>query len=418
MHITFSILSMLVFLWPSYAQEVEKTDYMGWHAYKLSNQYNTVYVTPEIGGRVIQLEFNKRKLFWMNPGLYGVISPKTGLDKNGEWLNYGGEKLWPAPQGWDNDKQWHGPPDPVLDGGVYYSEELDDSVVYLKSKPDTVKGIQFERRISLMPYATGVDIMATMTNVSAEPVRWGIWSNAQLDASYQGEINRKFKVYCPLNPASKFIRGYNVLFGLVNNPQWQIDNNMMVIHYKHLVGKAVVDSDAGWVATVNGETGDVFVQKFEYDHAALYPDNASVEVWTQGLGAFYAWGKTNIMPDDVSKNPYLVECETISPFAMLLPGEKFNYHYQWFTTNLGGDFPVIDVKSSVVVSEFDYVNSWLKMRLASFSKGTISLIEEGEIKKKYGITPTAPLVINTRISGNNLKIVFEDEIGTEILFKQ
>jgi hypothetical protein len=31
-------------------------------------------------------------------------------------------KMWPAPQGWDNQQQWPGPPDPVLDGGPYTAE--------------------------------------------------------------------------------------------------------------------------------------------------------------------------------------------------------------------------------------------------------------------------------------------------------
>lgn len=418
MRIIFTTLTFLVFLLSSYAQNIENIEYMGWQAYKLSNEFNSVHITPEIGGRIIQLEFNDAKLFWENSDLYGVTSPETGLDKNGEWLNYGGEKLWPAPQGWDNNKQWHGPPDAILDGGVYYSEILEDSIVYLKSKSDTVTGIQFERRISLIPNSTGVNIVATMTNVSKEPVRWGVWSNAQLDASYQGEMNKKFKVYCPINSNSKFIRGYNVVFGLVNNPQWQTDNNMMIINYKHHVGKVVLDSDAGWVATVNGETGNVFVQKFNYINDGEYPDNASVEIWTQGLGSFYAWGKINTMSDDTVNNPYLVESETISQFANLLPGERYNYHYQWFTTNIGGDFPVIEIKNRVIISELGYANRRLKGRLASFNEGTISLIIEGEVKEEYSITPTVPLVIDAQVGSKNFKIVFKDETGSEVLFKR
>ena len=403
---------------PLNAQKVEKIDYRGWKVYKLSNKYNSLYITPEIGGRVIQMEFNDSKLFWENKSLYGVTSPETGLSEKGEWLNYGGEKLWPAPQGWDNDKQWHGPPDPILDGGVYSSQIISDSIVYLKSNPDSVTGIRFEREISLIPNSTGVGINVTMTNMSDTQIRWGIWSNAQLDASYNEEVNEKFKVYCPLNPSSKFVRGYNVIFGLVNNPQWQTDNNMMTIHYKHHVGKVVLDSDAGWVATVNGETGNVFVQKFKYVNSSEYPDNASVEVWTQGFGSFYAWGKINTMPDDVSENPYLVECETISPFAKLLPGEKFNYRYQWFTTNIGGDFPVAKVKNRVLVSELHFTNQRLKGRLASFSEGTVSVVVDGELLEEFRITPVEPLVIDFKPDRNHFKVVFEDNAGTEVLLEK
>ena len=46
-----------------------------------------------------------------------LFSPEEnqGDGSLGAWKNYGGAKTWPAPQGWDNDQQWHGPPDPVLD---------------------------------------------------------------------------------------------------------------------------------------------------------------------------------------------------------------------------------------------------------------------------------------------------------------
>jgi hypothetical protein len=225
-------------------------------------------------------------------------------------------------------------------------------------------------------------------------------------------------VYCPLNQSSKFVRGYNVLFGLVNNPQWQADNNMVVIHYKHHVGKVVLDSDAGWVATVNGETGNVFVQKFEYAHNEAYPDNASVEVWTQGLGSFYAWGKINTMPDDLNENPYLVECETISQFANLIPGEKFNYRYQWYTTNIGGDFPVVDVKNRVLVSELNYVNKRVKGRLASFSEGIVRVIDDGELLEEFSISPVEPLVIDFKPDSNHFIIVFNDETGSEVLYEK
>ena len=39
-------------------------------------------------------------------------------DDSFNWKNYGGAKTWPAPQGWDGEGQWPGPPDPVLDSGT------------------------------------------------------------------------------------------------------------------------------------------------------------------------------------------------------------------------------------------------------------------------------------------------------------
>ena len=99
----------------------QTTTYKGWNAYVLKNDFVQLHVVPEIGGRVIQYTFGKKDFFWINPKLAGKTSLKTGLDPEGGWLNYGGDKLWPAPQGWDNDRQWPGPPDAVLDGQPYRS---------------------------------------------------------------------------------------------------------------------------------------------------------------------------------------------------------------------------------------------------------------------------------------------------------
>jgi hypothetical protein len=121
---------LLVALAPHlHAQTEAGGNYHGWKSIRLENEFNRLEITPDLGGRIIQLEFNGAKLFWENPRLYGQSSPETGLDENGEWMNYGGEKIWPAPQGWDNDRQWGGRPDPVLDGGVYQSEIREGNII-------------------------------------------------------------------------------------------------------------------------------------------------------------------------------------------------------------------------------------------------------------------------------------------------
>jgi len=390
----------------AFSQVASEGIYKGWKSINLTNGFNSLQITPDLGGRIIQLEFNGVKLFWENPALYGKSSPETGLDENGEWMNYGGEKLWPAPQGWDNDKQWGGPPDPVLDGGVYSSEIREGNTVYLRSKVDPITGIRFERTIEMIPGTSGIRINATMTNESKRNIRWGIWSNAQLDASANGGQNEKFKVYCPVNPDSKFAKGYGVLFGLVNNPQWQADDDLMTIHYMHHVGKAVLDSPGGWLASVNGETGNVFVQMFEFDAKAEYPDHSSVAVWTQGLGSFYAWDKVNTMPDDTSKNPYLVESETLSPYADLNPGESYEYKYKWFTANLGGDYPVIDVKGDLLISEMSITTDRVKARVGAFRKGEVLLKADGKAIARFEVDPTRPLVIDQPINTRNILLEF------------
>ena len=331
-------------------------DYRGWKAYALENELVRLHVVPDIGGRVIQYALGEKEFFWVNPALAGKTSPETGLNPKGEWLNYGGDKLWPAPQGWDNDRQWPGPPDAVLDGQPYRAEIVRDPPgIRLTSRDDARSGIRFSRRIRLDPSSTRVSIEATMTNIDDKPRRWGIWAHAQLDAGLPESeaYNRLMRAWCPINPRSRFERGYEVIFGKKDNPSFEADakRGLMKVSYRYQVGKIGLDSHAGWVATVDGRRGDVFVQRFRFEPEKAYPDGSSVEFWHNGLGRIHAYNKWMDMPDSREENAYVFESEILSPFARLKPGESYTWKYAWYACRLGGDFPVLDCSEAGVVSQ-------------------------------------------------------------------
>src|SRR5690606_9267285 len=87
-------------------------------------QFLKVLITPALGGRMMQIELNGHPYFFNNEALLGAVAEDGETDK---WLNYGGEKIWPAPQGWGLPDHWPGPPDPVLDGGAYEVLEQDSA---------------------------------------------------------------------------------------------------------------------------------------------------------------------------------------------------------------------------------------------------------------------------------------------------
>ena len=163
------------------------SNYKGWSSYCLKNDLVSVQVVPQIGGRVMQVSLGGFEYFWVNPLLAGKGPTASGLDKDGGWLNYGGSKLWPAPQGWDNDRQWPGPPDAVLDGQPYQMEELPgkrgEAAIRLTSGKDPRSGIQFSRVVRLCDGSTRVNFQAMMRNIDTKPRRWGIWAHTQLNAA-------------------------------------------------------------------------------------------------------------------------------------------------------------------------------------------------------------------------------------------
>jgi hypothetical protein len=133
------------------------------------------------------------------------------------------------------------------------------------------------------------------------------------------------------------------LFGDEKNPEFPLNpqEGLLKLHYQWVVGKVGLDSDAGWLANVDGFTGYLFVQSFDFVPGGSYPDDSSVEVWTNGIGTIHAWGREERMKENSRENPYIVESELVSPFADLTPGERSNFQYDWFSANIGGNYPVL-----------------------------------------------------------------------------
>jgi 1,2-phenylacetyl-CoA epoxidase PaaB subunit len=313
---------------------VEETDYRGWDALKMSNELVQLFIVPEIGGRIIQFVFEGHAYLFVNESLAGRVLPY----KEGEWNNYGGDKLWPAPQGWDGPHQWPGPGDPALDGGRFTYKILqargNSASVRLISPPDREKtGLRFTRVISLKAGEPQVFFENTMTNVSDRNVSWSIWSVTQVDAADSGGegYNDRLDFYCALNSHSIFPKKYAILYGLVNNFAWMPDykNNVFRGSYNYIVGKAGIDSPRGWLASVDGKTGHVLVQRYDYCPGEKYPDDCSVEFWINGAGSYIA-GKTLIQnPPDPQKTPYYFEMEIFSPFVTLRPGQSYTFRTEW-----------------------------------------------------------------------------------------
>ena len=341
------------------ACKVEKTTFKGWRVFKLSNGLATLFVAPRIGGRVIQFQLADHPFFFVNNDLAGKVFPaeENGGGKGG-WKNYGGSKLWPAPQGWQSDDQWPGPPDPVLDGGEFTGEVTKNSpghvAVTVTSPPDARTGIQFSRTVNLFAGGTRVRLDCAMKNISRRPVRWAIWEVTQLDTADAADptrFNDDFWVYCPLNPRSLHPQGFAKMFGQANHPSFQADraSGTFTVKYDHRVGKVGLDSSAGWLAAVNGKSDSCFVGGFDFVPGATYPDNASVEFWLNGAGEFIINGVTITNAATPAKTPYFLEAEILSPLARLQPEQDYQFEINWFAVRCPK--PIVEVTTAGTVNK-------------------------------------------------------------------
>ena len=334
---------------PALGADVGASSYRGWASVAITNGLIEVQIVPQIGGRVIQFKLGDFEFRWVNPQLAGTQPPPSGLGPKGEWLNYGGDKLWPAPQGWGGGDQWPGPPDAVLDGGPYTAAVLptggEIAGVVLRSQEDARSGIQFARGVTVPNGAAHVWFDSTMKNIDTKPHCWGIWQVTQINtANRAGEgYNKEIRCWSPINPASIYPRGYHVTYGPVDNPSFSINptTKMFSANYQRLVGKACLDNSAGWVAVVDGTAGYVFVERFTHFPDKKYPDQASVEFWLNGVGKIVTSDKTVDIKDDPVATPPYLESEILSPFAELQPGESYTFRLDWFAARIGGNYPVL-----------------------------------------------------------------------------
>jgi len=348
------LLTFLSALLPvrSFAASAAESSYKGWQTLEVKNDLVSAQLAPDIGGRIIQFKLGDHEFLWVNPDLAGKLPPETGLGPKGEWLNYGGDKLWPAPQGWGGPDEWPGPPGADIEGKPHTAQIITargtTATVVHTSPKDPYSGIRFTRKIAVVDGAAGLRLDSTMTNVDTKPRRWGIWQVTQLDCSAPGGKgwSEKIRAYTPMNPKSLFPRGFKVLYGPEDNPAWQPDHEKKIFraHYVRQVGKVGLDSMAGWLAVVDGRTGRAFVERFETFPEKKYPDNSSVEFWIQAPGKFQLPNEEVAVPDTPRDAPPYMEAEVLSPFAELRPGESYTFRNEWYAANVG-DGQVIECTS-------------------------------------------------------------------------
>lgn len=195
-----SLLVLLVAGLPFLAQAaatVQKTAYHSWpEAFTIRNDTVEATVIPAIG-RVMQFKFlgTPDGPFWENRALDG----QSADSKSSEWINFGGEKTWPAPQADWAKMTGRGWPPPAAFDSMPFQAAIEDGSLVLTSPVDPHYGIQIVRRLTLD--RTDLRISTTYRKREGQPVRVSIWTIAQLKDPE--------RVYMPVPSPSRFAKGYN-----------------------------------------------------------------------------------------------------------------------------------------------------------------------------------------------------------------
>lgn len=198
------LVAVILFSLPVLARvTITPKEYNGWKdALLMSNGKVEVIIVPSIG-RVMQFRFvGEEGVFWENPAVAGKpVNPESK-----EWINFGGDKPWPAPQAdWPKVTPRAWPPPIGFDssrweatvfkcepwerkmqiceetaaGKISEKAMIVDYLVLL-SAVDPHYGIRAVRHIKLDPAQPVLTITTTFEKVTGDPRNVAVWIITQL----------------------------------------------------------------------------------------------------------------------------------------------------------------------------------------------------------------------------------------------
>ena len=276
-------------------------DFHGWPALSLRNEQLEVVVVPAIG-RIMSIGFagdgGASDPIWR----HGQLGPGLAPDENG-WINFGGDKAWPAPQAdWERivGKGW--PPPATFDAKPYKGLEADPGQIEIMSAVDSMYGLQMSRTVSLK---NDLMFVETAYKRGATPVRVAVWTITQLTSPD--------RVFALLPERSAFPGGYKSLMPAPPK-DLRVDGRLLSL-VRDTKEKTMIASDADALLWV-GPGRDLLIEKVEARVDGLYmmrgfgPDSpyvggAHAQIYTSSDGA----------------EPY-VELELLGPLVDLAPGER------------------------------------------------------------------------------------------------
>ena len=292
---------------------------------------------PAAGGRLLSIVVAGHELLWRNPQYFdanfrAVRSRSSWAELDGtfgSWANIGGSKTWPAPQGWAGQGEWAGPPDAVLDAGVWSINAMEgdsgDMIVTMTSPDDDRTGLRITRRFEIPVEGAEFSQVTTFANVSDHPIVWAIWEVCQVDTSAGAGLSgadAAIEVDVEESSASASVNLGDYRGALVADQA----GHRIIVPIQDVVAKRGFPSASGRIA-YRGPNGGLEIL-FEPVAGAEYPDGGSrAEIWLQSPQTQPITELSGLHPD-----AYLAELEVLSPRSVIEPSSSIDYTLRWRVT--------------------------------------------------------------------------------------
>lgn len=277
--------------------QFESVPYSVWQTcYRASNGSVEMIVTGEVGPRVIRFGFTGQD------NLLKEYPEKANEIPGDEWVNFGGHRLWHAPE--VSTRTY------VPDNQPVTFEQHAGFGRFIQPI-EAATGIQKEIDITLSPDRDHARLVHRLRNHTVWDVELSVWALSVMAAGGTGVL--------PLPPRGEHPRDLQPLNTLaiwaytdISDPRWTWGRKYILLCQDpdtasdpEKIGAAVPD---GWVGYVN--KGNFFLKTFDHISGASYPDlGSSVELFA---------------------NRTMLEVETLGPLTTIPPGGMVEHVEEWY----------------------------------------------------------------------------------------
>lgn len=274
---------------------MEKISYGGWkNCYRLANSKIELIVTADVGPRIIHFGFiNGKNMFKQYPDQMGVTS-------SDEWLNFGGHRLWHAPE--SQPRTYYPDLEPVL------VQEINNGLI-VTQKPEPTTGIQKQIQITLSPDKPEVKLVHNLFNHNLWAIEAAPWS---ISVMAPGGV--AILPLPPRGPHPKFLLPTSRIaiwpYTDLSDPRYNFLEKYILIKQNISLDKpqkiGVFASD-GWAAYANHNC--YFIKQVPIQFQGEYPD----------MGVNY----------EVFTDHEMLELEALGPIESIPPKGKIDHLENW-----------------------------------------------------------------------------------------
>ena len=282
----------------STGSESRLSAYRGWSdSVFLSNRSAEVIMVPQVA-RVLHFSLRgMSNILWEDPAAGGQLQ-NPDSETTGEYVNYGGAKLWVAPQSKWGTKWTVWPPFYGLDSGPCKSSIRKDGSVLLTGLDSRTAGVRIDRTASLAK--NSVSFVYTMSNISDKPVEWGIWMVANVKPGGRTFIPYVDNAELWSNEKDKKVP---------DSFAWKRQDGLLVMDFPEGKdgSKLFSLSAGGWLAYI--VEGQAFFITYTPDLKAVQPEGEA--------------------PTEIFRGKDFVELEHVGPLVKLSPGGTTSLTERW-----------------------------------------------------------------------------------------